>query len=334
MRRVRAIAPGALPQYNCSEFPNTKEECHPLRPPRHHPALAHSPPKVTIGWFGRGTGCLFLADLVAKESKMLPRTPYMSNVSRLSAAVCSRLKCNRSHPCENCVKRGDAPSCSYAQPNTRKKNVSQPNSSSSPDDMQNRIDRLEGLVLSLMTNGSQSAGPAAAVSAISGSGSSTGSAQNGSDLRVDDEVPDAEESDTEQVTKSFGIMKVDNHNKSYYISEAHWASVLSDVRLRIAECLGSQADWVYRLRKCEITSALIGSSTRNKRKGLMPVDCQPMSRAPLCSLAPRSPPAVQRSCPRSPQNTRQIFLLRDISIATTLALVSWIAPVCCVFLPC
>ncbi|PLN82726.1 putative C6 transcription factor [Aspergillus taichungensis] len=148
----------------------------------------------------------------------------------LSCGPCRqrKLKCNRSHPCENCVKRGDAPSCSYAQPNTRKKNVSQHSSSSSPDDMQNRIDRLEGLVLSLMTNGSQSAGPAAAVSAISGSGSSISSAQNGSDPKLDDEVPDAEESDTEQVTKSFGIMKVDNHNKSYYISEAHWASVLSD----------------------------------------------------------------------------------------------------------
>ena len=33
--------------------------------------------------------------------------------------------------------------------------------------MQNRIDRLESLVLSLMTNGAQSAGPAAANAALS-----------------------------------------------------------------------------------------------------------------------------------------------------------------------
>lgn len=89
--------------------------------------------------------------------------------------------------------------------------------------MQNRIDRLESLVLSLMTNGSQSAGPAAAMAAISGD-SSAGSA------RASDELPIAgqEESDTEQVTKSFGILKVDN-NKSYYISDAHWVTVLNDV---------------------------------------------------------------------------------------------------------
>jgi hypothetical protein len=43
--------------------------------------------------------------------------------------------------------------------------------------MQNRIDRLEGLVLSLMTNGAQSAGPAAAQAAIAQSMSSASSEQ-------------------------------------------------------------------------------------------------------------------------------------------------------------
>jgi hypothetical protein len=96
--------------------------------------------------------------------------------------------------------------------------------------MQNRIDRLEGLVLSLMTNGSQSAGPNAAMAAISGE-SSAGSTRFSHDLDAEEEgMEGAEESDTDQVTKSFGIMKMDN-NKSYYISDAHWASVLSDVSL-------------------------------------------------------------------------------------------------------
>lgn len=94
--------------------------------------------------------------------------------------------------------------------------------------MQNRIDRLESLVLSLMTNGSQSDGPAAAMAAISGTSSSSDSAQHALDLDLDEDAPIHDESDTEQVTKSFGIMKVDN-NKSYYISDAHWASVISDV---------------------------------------------------------------------------------------------------------
>jgi hypothetical protein len=93
--------------------------------------------------------------------------------------------------------------------------------------MQNRIDRLEGLVLSLMTNGSQSAGPAAAMAAISGE-SSAGSAGPSHELDLDEEGMGLEESDTEQVTKSFGVMKMDN-NKSYYMGNAHWASILNDV---------------------------------------------------------------------------------------------------------
>lgn len=97
--------------------------------------------------------------------------------------------------------------------------------------MQNRIDRLESLVLSLMTNGSQSAGPTAAVAAISGN-DSIGSGQTSQDFDLEDDIVGGqEESDTESVTKSFGVMKVDN-NKSFYISDAHWASVLNDVRLR------------------------------------------------------------------------------------------------------
>ncbi|OGE51031.1 hypothetical protein PENARI_c015G03127 [Penicillium arizonense] len=147
----------------------------------------------------------------------------------LSCGPCRhrKLKCNRSNPCENCVKRGDAASCNYAQASSRKKNSPQQPSSNSPDDMQNRIDRLEGLVLSLMTNGSQSAGPAAALAAISGEGSA-GSTGPSHDLDIDEDGMGPEESDTEQVTKSFGIMKMDN-NKTYYMGNAHWASILNDI---------------------------------------------------------------------------------------------------------
>jgi hypothetical protein len=126
------------------------------------------------------------------------------------------------------VKRGDASSCVYAQAGTRKRNMTNQSSSNSPDDMQNRIDRLEGLVLSIMTNGPQSAGTSAATAAISGSGSSS-SGPNTQDVDLNDDDDMAEdESDTDKVTKSMGFMKVDN-NKAFYVSHSHWASVLNDV---------------------------------------------------------------------------------------------------------
>ncbi|KAL8730636.1 MAG: hypothetical protein Q9166_003949 [cf. Caloplaca sp. 2 TL-2023] len=103
--------------------------------------------------------------------------------------------------------------------------------------MQNRIDRLEGLVLSLMTNGAQSAGPAAADRTLSMS-ASTGSVEYPQDVEVDGVNnpngmmrPDGEEgeSETDQVAQSLGVLKVMDNNKSMYFGEAHWAAILTDI---------------------------------------------------------------------------------------------------------
>ncbi|CAO1606326.1 hypothetical protein XANCAGTX0491_009825 [Xanthoria calcicola] len=136
----------------------------------------------------------------------------------LSCAPCRnrKLKCNRTQPCENCVKRGDAMSCSYAAPGSRKKTSVASPSSNNPGDMQNRIDRLEGLVLSLMTNGAQSAGPAAADRTLSMS-ASTGSMEYPQDVEVDD------------LNNHNGVLKVMDNNKSMYFGEAHWAAILTDI---------------------------------------------------------------------------------------------------------
>ncbi|KAH4237128.1 hypothetical protein HBI06_045330 [Parastagonospora nodorum] len=159
----------------------------------------------------------------------------------LSCGPCRhrKLKCNRGHPCDNCTKRGDTGSCTYATPGNRKKSAASAGSASSPDDMQNRIDRLEGLVLSLMTNGAQSAGPAAAQAAIAQSMSSGSSEQQyetahmGSAMSIaaPESIPeeDAEdESEMENVTKSIGVMKVHN-NATIFASEAHWYAILGEI---------------------------------------------------------------------------------------------------------
>ena len=97
--------------------------------------------------------------------------------------------------------------------------------------MQNRIDRLEGLVLSLMTNGAQSAGPAAAHAAIANS-MSNGSIEHPYDLSHEPEPikeeEEGDESEVEQVATSIGVMKVDN-NRAVFASEAHWYAILGEV---------------------------------------------------------------------------------------------------------
>jgi hypothetical protein len=104
--------------------------------------------------------------------------------------------------------------------------------------MQNRIDRLESLVLSLMTNGSQSAGPTAATAALANAGRANGSSISGSSasypLDVDsvkeepEGVQEGDESEVDQVAKSMGIMKVDS-NRNIFASEQHWYSILAEV---------------------------------------------------------------------------------------------------------
>lgn len=107
--------------------------------------------------------------------------------------------------------------------------------------MQNRIDRLEGLVLSLMTNGAQSAGPAAAQAAIANSMSISpseqqydmGSMDHGMSNGVSESIPEedvGDESEMEHVTKSIGVMKV-NNNHTIFASEAHWFAILGEVCL-------------------------------------------------------------------------------------------------------
>lgn len=141
-------------------------------------------------------------------------------------------KCDRNHPCSNCTKREGmgTTSCSYATPVTRKKNQSQ--GDSSPDDMQNRIDRLEGLVLSLM-HGGANVDAASAAAAAATSRSVTDSASSAKVGRGDEAVmaDDDENSDEEEgLATSLGFLKVDtDKGKSLYVGQQHWHTILADI---------------------------------------------------------------------------------------------------------
>ncbi|EPE04794.1 c6 zinc finger domain containing protein [Ophiostoma piceae UAMH 11346] len=152
-------------------------------------------------------------------------------------------KCDRGHPCSNCVKRDgtSVSSCSYAAPVSRKKSSQDTNS---PDDMQNRIDRLESLVLSLMHNGN-SVDPATAASAAGMvPGASTGNSTSRTDSLAsakdpgssntqptDDADIDDEGSDIDDgLATSLGVLKVDaDRGKSMYIGQEHWHTILADI---------------------------------------------------------------------------------------------------------
>lgn len=166
--------------------------------------------------------------------------------------------------------------CSYATPGSRKKHSATSSSGNSPGDMQNRIDRLEGLVLSLMTNGAQSQGPAEASRTLSMS-NSTGSMDYPQDIDVNGVHnpngmmrPGGEgpESDTDQVAQSLGVLKVYD-NKSMYFGEAHWATVLHDVCTTLAVSLSSAHD-TLRSPKSKTILRSIRSNLKNKHREFKP----------------------------------------------------------------
>ncbi|KAF2847626.1 hypothetical protein T440DRAFT_520755 [Plenodomus tracheiphilus IPT5] len=217
----------------------------------------------------------------------------------LSCGACRhrKLKCNRGHPCDNCTKRGDTASCTYAAPGNRKKSTASAGTTASPDDMQNRIDRLEGLVLSLMTNGAQSAGPAAAQAAIANSmgiGSSDqqydmGNMDHGMSNGASESIPEedaGEESEMENVTKSIGVMKV-NNNHTIFASEAHWYAILgelSEVKNYFAEHKKQYEDQLRRYKATHNTERPPGTS-------FLMGGQKPSSRAEVLSRFPPKPTA-------------------------------------------
>ena len=179
---------------------------------------------ISSGLSGRETEFLYHALLVALESKKA------FNLHSIPSNL-ARLKCNRSTPCENCVKRGESSTCSYAPPGTRKKTGSRSQPSGTPDDMQNRIDKLEGLVLSLMGSGNDSQPPGEgprAMSVSTSSNSNTPFTPQGSDDTHRDN--DSVESDTDKVVKSFGVLHFNNNNnQASYIGDSHWATILHEI---------------------------------------------------------------------------------------------------------
>ncbi|KAM4059379.1 fungal specific transcription factor [Hirsutella rhossiliensis] len=118
-------------------------------------------------------------------------------------------------------------SCSYASPSARKKSQSQ--GDSSPDDMQNRIDRLEGLVLSLMHNGANIDSAASHV----GASASHSVADSGSSAKIGREEPAMVDDDSDVddgLAASLGVLKVDtDKGKSMYIGQEHWHLILADI---------------------------------------------------------------------------------------------------------
>jgi hypothetical protein len=193
--------------------------------------MTPTPPSATTSSTGRSPEPQFR---VVRKRNRVPLSCYPCRTRKL--------KCDRSHPCSNCTKREGTGtlSCSYAAPVSRRKNQNQ--GEPTPDDMQNRIDRLEGLVLSLMHGGANVDAPSLpGGSSISSGGAGSGASPSTADSSSlpaksrghDDEgaMQDDDESDIDDgLAKSLGVLKMDPvRSKHVYLGEEHWHTILSDI---------------------------------------------------------------------------------------------------------
>ncbi|KAK9480714.1 fungal-specific transcription factor domain-containing protein [Lipomyces japonicus] len=163
-----------------------------------------------------------------------------------------KLKCNRGHPCENCVKRGDGVACVYLMGNNGNVATSQASNNhlvsgpvftsasnsgssrsgnnngsssgsrktTSGSDVRNQLDKLESLVLGLMHSSGGSA-----------SEYSQGSPENNNSYKtVDNAVSNGDlASDVDAVRESLGMMKLDRKGKAMYHGETHWVALLNEL---------------------------------------------------------------------------------------------------------
>lgn len=190
---------------------------------------------------------------------------------------CPRLKCDRALPaCDSCIKRGDSPSCSY-QSRRLGSQRHWPQSHGPPDNVQNRMDRLEGLILSMMSNG-----PAPGLSTATGDvASSSAQVVKAPHSQRRDQMADELETagytheqaapcpqGSSDDTKHSDVMKIDaDYRKPFCVGEAHWAALLNEVPLNLSVNRFGRKLTHFRLQRYATICILNTSDTTSKQKG-------------------------------------------------------------------
>jgi hypothetical protein len=124
---------------------------------------------------------------------------------------------------------------------------------STPGEMQNRINRLENLVLSLMGNETTVLNPAAAAAFAAEANSPSTSTSDPSQATPSENSKDVhDEHELEQISRSIGVLKVHN-GRQFYASEAHWWTILSDIAEVKRYFLEHQKQYEEQVEKIQIT---------------------------------------------------------------------------------
>lgn len=142
-----------------------------------------------------------------------------------------RLKCDRTHPCDRCTRRGDAASCTYVGhgPRGRVNHAAGTN----PSHIQNRIQHLENLILSFAQQKKQEDESGSGESSHGGGAARGSSASTFPGNTVNNSAEPSP--DTNGAVEQSTSVDVDPgkllNNGTTYVDASNWQAILDDVCL-------------------------------------------------------------------------------------------------------
>lgn len=148
-----------------------------------------------------------------------------------------RLKCDRTHPCDRCTRRGDAASCTFVGHGPRGRvNYA---AGTNPSHIQNRIQHLENLILSFAqqkkqderasgSGGSWDSNHSGGAVLLSSASTSPGNIGNHS-AHPSPEISGAMERSTSVEVDPGKLL----NNGTTYVDASNWQAILDDVCLRL-----------------------------------------------------------------------------------------------------
>lgn len=161
--------------------------------------------------------------------------------SQLSCRPCrqGKLKCDREHPCNQCIKRSRDSACVYLPPAEKKKNG---------QNVRNRIQHLEKMVVDLMSSkqtgdsnttssNTNNHDPNATLSTSFNQLTPPQDLEGSNSQSPDDPVNALSEG-------AFGRMQIGKH-QTHYVGDSHWSAILnefSDLKRDLSEDEGSESD--------------------------------------------------------------------------------------------
>ncbi|KAL2845434.1 fungal-specific transcription factor domain-containing protein [Aspergillus pseudoustus] len=168
-----------------------------------------------------------MAELQPNDSTYLPKERKRTRV-QLSCTACRnrKLKCCRTHPCTNCIKRGEGHMCTFVGRGPRGRSS---HGRASPTLVQDRLQHLENLIMSFAQQRRQDDNQAPDFSIVPPAADLDPRSQPLAPSPASPPKADGTETDSQESPASQPGRLVVNDKGTNYIDSAHWKAILEEI---------------------------------------------------------------------------------------------------------